>query len=500
MKNNDSATNALISERSNGYGTHEENLKLEKQSRWHPARAPFRWTMLLLSTHFSFAAYFADVTIGSTAPMLTNDLGLTTTQVGILMSAIAFPSLVLSPLAGIVVDKIGTNWTSLFFTTMNFIGSLIFAMAPNFEGKLVGALVLGTGFEPLGIVQDGIVARWFMWSEGEPVSPSVPLAYGVMFTGTLLGQFLGMIFMPLVSHYNLLAALLLPAGLLFTSVCANVIFVVLDRQASPVLGLDVVDEDAEEFSIKHIRHFPLVFWLLSFIALVSYSQVWILMTFSTDYVHDEFNGQYNASTAAWINSIMFAVPLFLSPFVGLFLQKTGCFLTTMTAGAIFLVIGEGLLAVQEVNPIISMVVIGLAYCLVPAAVWPMINMVVREDMVATAFGVATFVMALGGTIGPFVIGYLAHQWGSYTYPFLILAGVAMSGVVLCLCVILIEFYYGSSFSLQPDGPDVADVDEEQCFGENYEDEPKQRLPSSTGSGGAPVKEPPVAVNADLDGS
>jgi len=180
--NNDSATHALISEHASGYGTHDELLKPEKRSVWHPAKAPFRWAMLLLSTHFSFAAYFADVTIGSTAPLLTSELGLSSLQVGILMSAISFPSLVLSPLAGIVVDKIGTNWTSLCFTSLNFIGSMIFAMAPNFEGKLVGALVLGTGFEPLGIVQDGIVARWFMWSEGAPVSPSVPLAYGVMFT------------------------------------------------------------------------------------------------------------------------------------------------------------------------------------------------------------------------------------------------------------------------------------------------------------------------------
>ncbi len=92
-----------------------------------------------------------------------------------------------------------------------------------------------------------------------------------------------------------------------------------------------MDEEAEEFSIKHILHFPIVFWLLSFISLFSYSQIWMLMTFSTDYVHNEFEG-YSTSDAAHVNSIMYGIPLVLSPIVGYFLQKTKLFVTTMTIG------------------------------------------------------------------------------------------------------------------------------------------------------------------------
>jgi hypothetical protein len=42
-----------------------------------------------------------------------------------------------------------------------------------------------------------------MWSDGEPVSPSVPLAYGMSFSGTLLGQFLGMVITPVVAQTSL---------------------------------------------------------------------------------------------------------------------------------------------------------------------------------------------------------------------------------------------------------------------------------------------------------
>lgn len=55
------------------------------------------------------------------------------------------------------------------------------------------------------------------------------------------------------------------------------------------------------------------------------------MTFCTDYVHTEFDG-YSTSDAAHINSIMYGIPLILSPIVGYFLQKTKLFVSTMTIG------------------------------------------------------------------------------------------------------------------------------------------------------------------------
>jgi hypothetical protein len=157
-----------------------------------------------------------------------------------------------------------------------------------------------------------------------------------------------------------------------------------------------VDEEAEEFSIKHILHFPIVFWLLSFISLFSYSQIWMLMTFSTDYVHNEFEG-YSTSDAAHVNSIMYGIPLVLSPIVGYFLQKTKLFVTTMTIGgahlhlrsshlsffllllrsflfalwlirdrhaAVLLAVGELMLTFTWIHPIATMTVLGIAYCLV----------------------------------------------------------------------------------------------------------------------------------------
>jgi len=412
---------------------------------FHPSRWFYRWTILILSSCFLFAAYFADVMIGSTAPLLINEAGFTSFQVGMLMSATAFPSVVISPISGVVIDKIGTNKTSLFFNFVNCVGSFLFAFFDNFYGKLVGALVLGIGFEPMGIVQDGIIARWFMWSDGKPVSPSVPLAYGMSFSGTLLGQFLGMIITPMVAETNLTIALYIPAGIMAGNFLCNIVFVILDRHAAPILGLDEVDEEAEEFSLKHILHFPVVFWLLSFISLFSYSQIWILMTFSTDYVHNEFEG-YSSSYSAHINSIMYGIPLILSPIIGYFLQKTKYFVSTMTIGAVLLTVGEYMLTFTWINPIASMIVLGLAYCLVPAAIWPMINMTVREDMISTAFGIATLVMAVGGVVGPLALGYMANELGSYKYPFYLLGGMAGLGTLLCFIVCVLGWTKHGTFA------------------------------------------------------
>lgn len=423
----------------------------------------------MLSSCFLFAAYFADVMIGSTAPLLTKEAGFTSSQIGFLMSATAFPSIVISPISGVIIDKIGTNKTSLFFNFVNFLGTLIFASFQNFYGKLAGALVLGIGFEPMGIVQDGIIARWFMSGDGEQVSPSVPLAYGMSFSGTLLGQFLGMTITPMVAETSLEIALFVPACIMLGNFFFNILFVILDYKAAPVLGLDEVDEESEEFSIRHIFHFPAVFWILSFISFFSYSQIWILMTFSTDYVHNEFDG-YSSSDAAHINSIMYGIPLILSPIVGYTLQKTKLFATIMTLGAVMLTLGEFMLTITWINPIITMSILGVAYCLVPAAIWPMINMIVREDMIATAFGLTTLIMAIGGVIGPTALGFMADDLGSYRYPFYVLCAMSCVGVLLCLVVCIMTMLNSSQFAWNEDATyESLDEEEEEADEEAQED-------------------------------
>jgi nitrate/nitrite transporter NarK len=52
----------------------------------------------------------------------------------------------------------------------------------------------------------------------------------------------------------------------------------------------------------------------------------------------------------------------------------------------------------------------------------MINVTVREDMIATAFGLTTLIMAVGGVLGPIGLGYMADELKSYRYPFYVLTG------------------------------------------------------------------------------
>jgi nitrate/nitrite transporter NarK len=64
----------------------------------------------------------------------------------------------------------------------------------------------------------------------------------------------------------------------------------------------------------------------------------------------------------------------------------------------------------------------------------MINVTVREDMIATAFGLTTLIMAVGGVLGPIGLGYLADELGSYRYPFYVLAGTYHSPHLVCAVV------------------------------------------------------------------
>jgi len=128
----------------------------------------------------------------------------------------------------------------------------------------------------------------------------------------------------------------------------------------------------------------------------------------------------------------------------------------------------------------------------------MINMIVREDMIATAFGLTTLIMAIGGVIGPTALGFMADDLGSYRYPFYVLCGsfavalylhggscmnslvlifffampTAMScvGVLLCLVVCIMTMLNSSQFAWNEDATyESLDEEEEEADEEAQED-------------------------------
>jgi MFS family permease len=82
-----------------------------------------------------------------------------------------------------------------------------------------------------------------------------------------------------------------------------------------------------------------------------------------------------------------------------------------------------------------MVLLGAAFVLVPAAMWPSVPLVVEEKRVGTAFGLMTAIQNLGLGLFPFLNGKLRDVTGTYTASQVMFAGLGVVGLLFALLLL-----------------------------------------------------------------
>jgi MFS family permease len=86
-------------------------------------------------------------------------------------------------------------------------------------------------------------------------------------------------------------------------------------------------------------------------------------------------------------------------------------------------------------PAYSMIVLGAAFVLVPAAMWPSIPLVVDKDRVGTAFGLMTAIQNIGLLAFPYVNGKLRDVTSGYGWSQTMFAGLGLVGLVFALLLL-----------------------------------------------------------------
>jgi nitrate/nitrite transporter NarK len=104
----------------------------------------------------------------------------------------------------------------------------------------------------------------------------------------------------------------------------------------------------------------------------------------------------------------------------------------MILGSLILVPCHLLMGLTMVYPAYPMVILGIAFILVPAAMWPSVPMVVREERTGTAFGLMTAIQNVGLGLFPLLNGFLRDKTHSYTASSVMFASLGLVGLVFAL--------------------------------------------------------------------
>ncbi|MFQ5817246.1 MAG: MFS transporter [Terriglobia bacterium] len=392
--------------------------------RFHPSTALYRFSILAFVGLMLVGNYFAYDSIGALAPLIIEGMQIGREQIGMLYSFYSWPNLVMVFIGGFLVDRFGTRPMSLVFSGLIVLGATLVAAAPVFWLMLVGRTIFGIGAESLIVCQSAILAKWF---KGKELAFAFGLALTFMRLGTLFSFNTEAWIAQSFGSWRI--ALWAAAFLCVLSLLCNLVYVFMERRALECVKLSEAAA-GEKIVLSDVKRFGPSFWFITLLCVTFYSAIFPFTAFSTDFFHTKWD--YSVVTAGRITSIIIFASMILSPILGGVVDKIGRRASMMIVGSLMMIPCYLVMGFTELTPIAPMAALGLAFSLVPAALWPAVPLIVEEKAVGTAFGLMTMIQNAGLALFPWLIGRVRDATGTYTLAMVMLASLGLLGFIFAV--------------------------------------------------------------------
>ncbi len=354
--------------------------------RPQPPRA-FRWTVLVLISLAMFGNYYIYDAISPLADLLTLQLGFSDSNIGLLQAIYSIPNVFMVLIGGFIIDRLGTKKSTLIFAVLCLLGAAITASAGKLEIMAAGRLVFGLGAESLIVAVTTAIAKWFKGKE-------LSFAFGINLTIARLGSFAALNSPTWAKHYY--TNWQLP---LFISVAAGVICVagailywILEDNASKKYQVGQAGS-TDKVVIRDIFKFSTSYWFIVALCITFYSGIFPFQTFAVKFFIEahgttrEFGG--------FLSSILTLFAMIATPLFGLLVDRIGKRSLFMMFGSILLIPVYLILAYAHISLYIPMAMMGIAFSLIPAIMWPSVAYIVDESKLGTAYGLMTMIQNIG---------------------------------------------------------------------------------------------------------
>jgi len=372
--------------------------------------ALYRWSVLFFISMAMFGNYYVFDSISPLADMLKSQLNFSDSDIGLLNAIYSFPNIIMVLIGGMIIDRIGARKASLLFAMLCLAGSVVTALKGNVTVMAAGRLIFGLGAESLIVAITTVIARWFKGKE-------LSLAFGLNLTLSRLGTFAALnsptVAKSLYTEWQY--PLLLSIGAALISVVSVVVYFAMESHAEKHFQLGE-REEVDKVRVADIFKLNPSFWYVSFLCVTFYSAIFPFQTFAVKFFQ-EYHG-LTREAAGFTSSIITFASMVCTPLFGLLIDKIGKRASLMMIGSVMLVPVYLLLVYTALHPLIPMVIMGLSFSLIPAAMWPSVALIVKEARLGTAYGVMTMIQNVGlfgfnlliGWANDFSGGYALGMW------------------------------------------------------------------------------------------
>jgi len=383
-----------------------------------------RWTALIFVSMAMFGAYFFNYALSPVKPMLESILGWNSSDFGIYTSSYTWFNVFLFMLifSGIILDKMGVRFTGLAATSMMAIGTglnywalrhafpegaMIFGIKTQVIISAIGFGIFGVGTEAGGITVSKAVVKWFKGRE-------MALAMGMQMSIARLGTALALgIALPLAKTYSYSSPVLLAFVFMLIALSSFIIYTFMDKKLDVSIAQSVKGKAAEDaFELKDILFIirNKGFWYIAILCVLFYSAVFPFLFYATDLMINKYH--VNPNLAGSIPALLPFGTIFLTPLFGTIYDKKGKGATIMIIGSLILIFVHGMLTIPFLNAwwlaAAVVIILGIGFSLVPAAMWPSVPKIIPEKQLGTAYAVIFWIQNIGLWIIPLLLGIILN--------------------------------------------------------------------------------------------
>ena len=403
-----------------------------------------RWGALVIVAFTMMAAYYVNDVVAPLKTMLESDLAWTSSDFGFFTG--------------------GYSFLNVFFLMLIWGGLILDRFGIRFTGKLSTILMVGgTALEYYAMTGlAGPDAQIFGLNEifGYKAGVFVAFAgYSIFGVGSQAGYAVAI---PLARAFGITTPVLVGLILLLGGLVAFFIFSVMDKKLDKQMEAAAIaagtEGEEEKFSFKDVKNILVNpgFWLIALLCVLFYSCVFPFQKFASELMIIKYG--INENVAGTFAGLPALGALILTPIFGGFIDKRGKSASIMILGAAMLIGVHFIYAIPAINywlvAIGLMIILGIAFSLVPSAMWPAVAKIFPVSQLGTAYALIFFIQNIGLWGIPTLIGKVLDVYCivgkkadgtnlyDYTIPMCIFTGIACLSLVVAFMLKRADKKYG----------------------------------------------------------
>jgi len=364
----------------------------------------YRWLVLAFVSLAMFGNYYAFDALNPVGPLLESQLGYTQAQIGLLDSSYNVAALLVLLAGGVFIDRAGAKRAIVVFGAITVVGAVVIAIGPGHRTMAAGRFIMGIGAEPLIVAATAILGRWFKGKElGFAMGVNLMIArFGSVAADNSAGVVPGL-------FYSWQPPLIVAALVSCTCVVGGVLYAIVERRAERARPADT-SVTTDKLAPGDIVRFNRAYWYVVGLCVTFYAAVFPFRRFANIIFVDAHHA--SPAQAAFLNSVIPLTAMFATPLFGLLVDKIGRRALLLMAGS-FLLFPAFLLMTSPRVPLgFSVALLGIAFSLVPAILWPAVTYLVDEARLGSAYALMTFCQQIGWGAMAWAVGRSNDVFGA----------------------------------------------------------------------------------------